>query len=93
MSAFAVPIWVIADIGLERENDANDPMRTSRILLCCAAQRSVPAFGHLPAQGRPPANPAKQALVQLPHIRFRFRPAKILRFEMPGDRRASNTIR
>src|SRR5580704_4271402 len=38
-------------------------------------------------------NSVKVALIQLPHIHRRFRPATILRFEMPGERKASNTIR
>jgi hypothetical protein len=46
-----------------------------------------------PTSGDSLTNSAKPALIQLPHIRRRFRPATILRFEMPGERKASNTIR
>jgi hypothetical protein len=43
-------------------------------------------------QRRPLPNSAKLALIQLPHIRRRFRPATILRFEMPGERETPTTL-
>jgi hypothetical protein len=51
------------------------------------------AVGSLARTAAIRTNSAKLALIQLPHIRRRFRPATILRFEMPGELKASNTIR
>src|SRR5262249_47878825 len=65
---------------------AHDPQRTLNT-------RSVALRWRHLIQGRPLPDSAKQALIQLPRIRRRFRPAKILPFEMPGERQASNTIR
>ncbi len=74
---------------------AFDPFRhiSGLILLCRKTPPATPYSCVYVSGGDPVPRSAKQALIQLPHIRRRFRLATIPRSEMRGERKASNTIR